>query len=130
MKEIIVGRNTCDFCGGSGELPIVDSVDPPRVGGSAPCVCAVQLMWDGRTLWVNGSDGGSIARFGPAGIDIHRPALEQLEGKNQCLDCVPAAGYEDVFSGKQGRDHPLWPEFESKLVQHYGIVIPEGFMEG
>jgi len=125
MDEIVVGRETCMLCGGDGSLPVLE-LDPARKSGELTCECAVQLMWDGRTFWVNAGDGSSVARFGPAGIDIHRTAKEQAEGANQCLDCRLAT-MDDVTAGRFGREHRLWPDFEQGLREHYGVVIPEGF---
>lgn len=131
MDEVVVGRLTCEICGGSGSVssPPIDPVDPDDEDedGEAYCSCAVQLQWDGRTLWVNDSSGSSLARFGPAGIDIHRPSAEQMDGAHQCLDCKSAT-VDDVMSGKFGRTHRLWSDFERGLLMHYGVVIPEYFL--
>ena len=125
MDEIVVGREDCPLCGGEGSLPVL-GLDPVRNDGELACECAVQLMWDGRTFWVNAGDGSSVARFGPAGIDIHRTAQQQAEGAHQCLDCRPAT-MDDVVAKKFGREHRLWSDFERSLREHYGIVIPKGF---
>lgn len=122
MMEAIVGRQGCPGCGGSGSIPC-GSVDGAGMAEGI-CSCAAQIMWDGRTLWVNGSDGSSIARFGPAGIDIHTMTTDQLDGKSQCLHCV---GADLLDLGKRGRAHPLWGEFSKALREHYGIRIPENF---
>jgi hypothetical protein len=47
-----------------------------------------EVTSDGVTVWVNGSEG-CIGRFGLNGIDIHRPASEQV-AKGQCLHCTHA----------------------------------------
>ena len=125
-KETVVGRVTCEMCGGSGKLPVF-GLDPVRVEGEAPCPCAVELLWDGRTLWVNETAGGSIARFGPAGIDIHRSTLEQVKGGHQCLHCVPATMEEVADRKARGSNHRLWGEFVEALKRHHGVEIPEGF---
>lgn len=128
MEETVVGRVTCDLCGGSGRLPVLN-LDPVRTVGEAYCVCAVQLLWDGRTLWANSTEGHSIARFSVAGIDVHKPLADQLNGEHPCLNCEPSER-EDIVSGSVGRTHRLWGTFESAMKEHYGVVIPEDFARG
>jgi hypothetical protein len=125
MDEVTIGRETCDLCGGSGRLPIL-KLDPVEVTGEAHCFCAVQLLWDGRTLWANDMSGASIARFSLAGIDVHNGLSAQLNGARQCLDCVPAER-GDFVSGSVGRSHRLWDTFERSMREHHGVVIPAGF---
>lgn len=125
QQEIVVGRETCDLCGGTGRLPIL-SLDPVEVTGDAHCVCAVQLLWDGRTVWANDLSGSSIARFGLAGIDVHSSFDAQLNGAHQCLDCVRSER-SDLVSGSVGRAHRLWDTFERSMREHYGVVIPAEF---
>lgn len=43
---------------------------------------------DGVTVWVNGSAGECIGRFGRNGIDIHTTIEAQTSGKPQCLHCT------------------------------------------
>lgn len=73
-----------------------------------------ELSHDGKTVWVNGPDGCCLARFSKKGIDIHRTAMEQERG--QCLDCK--AGPLEASD---------WELFRTKMVQYYGIEIPQKF---
>ena len=69
---------------------------------------------DGTTVWVNGV-GGCIARFGKAGIDIHRPLSEQRT-KGECLFCTHGfVTPED------------WPLFQAKVLEHFGITVPDKY---
>lgn len=69
----------------------------------------VQIQSDGKTCWVNGPSGDCIGRWSPSGVDVHRSAEEQLEGRGQCLDCVP---------------HGSWPYFVTSMLKHYGVEVP------
>lgn len=68
------------------------------------------VLSDGETVWVNGPEG-CIARFGRAGIDIHRPASEQLE-KGQCLHCThgPTTAND-------------WQTFVLEVDQFFGVKV-------
>jgi hypothetical protein len=41
---------------------------------------AHEIISDGRTVWVNGSDGICLARFSRFGIDVHNDAFGQMAG--------------------------------------------------
>ena len=50
-----------------------------------------QILSDGRTVWVNGLSGESLARLssfrGMAIIDIHNKLDAQRQTGSECLDC-------------------------------------------
>ena len=71
----------------------------------------VQIIADGRTVWVNGPSGGCIGRFGISGIDIHREPREQQE-KGECLYCTHA-----VTTRKD------WDTFVEKMRELYGVAL-------
>lgn len=71
--------------------------------------CAVS----GRTVWINGPDGGSIARFGLGGIDIHRTAREQA-AQGACLYCTHTSP-----------TRADWDLFVDKVRELYGIEVGE-----
>jgi len=66
---------------------------------------------DGRTVWVNGSDGCCLGRFSRFGIDVHKDYAGQMNG-GQCLDCKPG---------------PLtsadWDRFVEGIATYYGIRV-------
>jgi hypothetical protein len=67
-----------------------------------------ELLYDGRTVWINGSDGSLLGRFSRNGIDVH--------GDSHCLEggCEP---------GPCDTSH--WERFKAKMLQHYGVEVPE-----
>lgn len=73
-----------------------------------------QIESDGTTVWVTGSSGECIGRFGRMGIDIHNEAAAQLAGKPQCLECT----HGPVTLAE-------WERFRAAMVEHYGIEVPE-----
>lgn len=75
------------------------------------------ITTDGKTVWVNSEDGSSIGRFGALGVDIHRSATEQLDGKGECLLCT---------HGRTGPDE--WKMFVEGMMSLYGITIAARYM--
>lgn len=73
---------------------------------------AYDVTSDGNTVWVNGPEG-CIGRFGKGGIDIHRPASEQME-KGQCLHCTHAITTDDD-----------WRTFVAEMDQFFGVKITD-----
>ncbi|WP_396334122.1 hypothetical protein [Burkholderia anthina] len=68
----------------------------------------------GDTVWVTGKDGSCIGRFSKRfGIDVHRTAVEQLEGAGQCLQCT---------HGAAGRVE--WAAFREAIRSYYEIEVP------
>jgi hypothetical protein len=47
----------------------------------------LEIWGDGRTVWVNDSEGCCVGRFCRAGVDIHHGAETQVQTGQQCLDC-------------------------------------------
>lgn len=76
----------------------------------------VQVQSDGRTCWVNGRDGMSLARFGPVGVDIHKTTDEQLAGKH-CEDCFKRTDDPEAD----------WAKFVIGVASTHGICIPAKF---
>ncbi len=73
---------------------------------------AAEVSWDGMTVWVNGSDGCCIGRFGRKGVDIHHDATDQMALGRQCLAC--------------SHDHPGTPDWD-RFVDHMaarGAEVP------
>ena len=77
-------------------------------------VGGMEIMSDGRTVWVNGSDGGLLGRFSRAGIDIHHPVAAQVETGKQCLNCKPGP--------TDGTD---WTAFRDGMRDIYGAEISD-----
>ncbi len=76
-----------------------------------------QIMSDGTRVWVNGSDGASLARLGRFGrvamIDVHKPLREQGRG-GECLDC------------RGDLDGPLaWRCFVDSVKLHHNVRVGE-----
>jgi hypothetical protein len=89
--------------------------------GMKPMVSAMlnghEVLWDGRTVWVNsGVDGSSIGRFSSGGVDVHFPASVQTETGKQCLACTSSC------------DRAAWDFFKTKMLEHYGVTIPDAAM--
>jgi len=76
-----------------------------------------ELFGDGYTVWVNASDGSSIARFGRMGIDVHTSATAQADGAVQCLACTH--GQTDLAD---------WRRFQELLIEHYGIIVDDSYI--
>ncbi|APU88921.1 hypothetical protein Rctr197k_115 [Virus Rctr197k] len=74
-----------------------------------------QVVSDGKTVWVNGPDGGCVARFSfTGGIDIHKTAMKQIETGKACLDCKPGPSTSAD-----------WEHFKEQVALHYALVIPD-----
>lgn len=73
----------------------------------------VEVLWDGRTVWVNDATGCCIGRLSRFGVDVHRSGPEQVEDGQQCLDCVHLP---PVLA---------WPRFILSMAQHHGVLVPE-----
>lgn len=72
----------------------------------------VEIVSDGEIVWVNGGPaGGSIARFGKRGIDVH--TLDTTG----CLHCThEPTGLED------------WEIFKAKVLEHHGVEVADEHM--
>ena len=71
---------------------------------------------DGRTVWVTGSDGSCIGRFGRMGVDVHRPFEQQLDGKGECLTCT---------HGPTGDAE--WQLFVAEMLRHHEVGINDAY---
>lgn len=70
---------------------------------------------NGATVWVNGDDGSCIGRFSKVfGIDVHTTATAQMDGASECIFCTKTPG------GPQD-----WAKFREKVLEAYGIDVPE-----
>lgn len=72
-----------------------------------------QVMWDGKTVWVNsGIDGSCIGRFGKVGMDVNLPETEQMETGARSLESF--------------RDQTMegWGKFCGLMHKHYGVTVP------
>lgn len=76
-----------------------------------------EIASDGVTVWVNGPDGSSTARFGRMGIDIHRSMAEQIASRDPCLQCTHAP-----------TTRADWDTFKAGMLKHYGLEIPDKYM--
>lgn len=70
----------------------------------------VQIASDGRTVWVNGTDGCCVGRFSRGLMEVHRTATGQIETGEECLDC---------------RHEASWADFVAAIKAHYGIVVSD-----
>jgi hypothetical protein len=57
--------------------------------GSVMIETETEITTDGKTVWVNDSQGCCIGRFSKHGIDVHHGIETQMEIGKQCLDCKP-----------------------------------------
>jgi|HubBroStandDraft_2_1064218.scaffolds.fasta_scaffold496597_2 hypothetical protein len=74
-----------------------------------------EITSDGKTVWINGPDG-LLGRFGPHGIDIHRPLRDQSE-HGECLHCTHV------------KTSPAdWDIFCAKMQEHFGIQVPPSYL--
>ena len=80
---------------------------------------AVETISDGRTVWVNGADGMCLARFGRAGIDVHRNFAAQASGEPECLACT----HEPTHLAD-------WRRFQILTRRHHGIGVGDEHMPG
>jgi hypothetical protein len=80
-----------------------------------------EVTWDGRTVWVNsGIDGGSLARFSRAGVDVHTSTSEQLLSGRQCLACTHRRGEDMTLAA--------WAQFKALVRHFYAVTIPDAAM--
>jgi hypothetical protein len=79
-----------------------------------------QVMSDGKTLWINGPQGESVARFTAnqylklAVVDVHADIETQRITGEQCLACE---------HGEPTRE--IWERFKAAVLEHYGLKVPE-----
>lgn len=73
-----------------------------------------EILSDGKTVWINASDGSCIGRFSRFGIDLHRSATDQMSGHPECLDC----------SHERPRLEE-WRRFQAGAATHYGVIVPD-----
>lgn len=73
-----------------------------------------EVIFDGKTVWVNGPDGHCLARFGIKGLDIHKTAELQIKTETQCIACT--------HSRPNLSD---WGAFKNKVSELYGALIPD-----
>jgi hypothetical protein len=75
---------------------------------------SVEIMSDGATVWVNGSDGGNVGRFSRSRLDIHHAVEVQVETGATCLNCRP--GPTDVAA---------WRRFCADMRALFGVSISD-----
>lgn len=75
-----------------------------------------EIRSDGKTVWVNDTDGRCLGRFSRFGIDVHTDAAGQSSGVT-CLDCKPGPTTVDD-----------WMRFREDMLQFYGIRVAERHM--
>lgn len=114
MRTLIQGRTHCTECSGSG-------VRDKRLlyqDDWTYCACAVELVFDGVSFWVNERDqhGMNLARFSRLGIDIHRPF------SRICMTCM-YTGDESLFGSSQA-----WQRFLELLEHYHDVKVPESFV--
>jgi len=80
-----------------------------------------EVLWDGRTVWVNsGVDGMSLARFSAVGIDVHKTAEEQSMSSSPCLACSHRAGAPMSLED--------WQRFQDLMREHHEVAVPDDVM--
>ncbi len=78
----------------------------------------VRVAQDGKTVWVNGPDGGAIGRFSKQfGMDVHSTAVEQMSSGRQCVGCT---------HGPAGEEE--WEVFRSKMLEHHGVRLKRNLL--
>lgn len=75
-----------------------------------------QIETDGRTVWVNGSDGMCLGRFSRFGIDIHRTFAEQAAGLGECLECTHKVA-----------TNADWERFQVGMMAHHKVIVGAQF---
>ena len=86
----------------------------PTVQQSA--IGEVEVLDDGRTVWVNHCSGYAIGRFGPYGIDVHR-TIEEYSSGSECLACT------------HGETHlNAWRQFQALMQEHYAVTVSDRHM--
>lgn len=76
-----------------------------------------EILWDGKTVWINTPQGMCVGRFSQMGIDIHHDFLKQQTEGTQCLQCKKGpCTLED------------WDTFVEGMKTHYKINIPQKAM--
>lgn len=85
----------------------VVSIDALPVGGGP-----IEIIADGRTVWINGPDGSCLGRFGALGVDVHRSATDLLAGKSQCLVCTHRRATKAD-----------WQMFVDAMHVHHAVVV-------
>ncbi len=71
----------------------------------------IEIVSDGRTVWVNGPDGCCLGRFSRFGIDVHKDAAGQQQG-SQCLDCTHTTPTDMD-----------WARFVLNMMLHHDVVV-------
>lgn len=74
----------------------------------------MEIVSDGKTVWINSEAGCCLGRFSKNGIDIHKDVEQQMTDGQQCLDCKP--GPVNLFD---------WRRFQSGMLRFYGVVVTD-----
>ncbi len=78
-----------------------------------------QVAWDGHTVWINGPDGMSRARYSKhAGIDLHHDTTTQLATGHACDNCGPGDWPTFVGLIRERLDLELPPEAEPRDAEN------------
>jgi hypothetical protein len=72
-----------------------------------------EILSDSKTVWINGSDGCCLGRFGRYGIDVHKTAVLQFS-EGQCLTCTAGATTAED-----------WTQFKHEMLAHHKIEVPD-----
>ena len=72
-----------------------------------------EIIWDGRSVWVNDETGCCIGRFTRRGVDVHKTGPDQVATGIQCLDC-----FHDVEPAH------AWDRFVRSMKLHHGVSVP------
>lgn len=65
-------------------------------------------------VWIHASDGSTVGRFGPFGVDLHTTTTEQMNGATECRFCT---------HGPVGEEH--WQMFRQKAKEFWGVNVPK-----
>lgn len=65
-------------------------------------------------MWVNGTDGMCLGRFGARAVDVHQDTAGQAAGKH-CLDCYLRTSDADTD----------WRRFQAGMLAYHGVTVPD-----
>jgi hypothetical protein len=72
----------------------------------------IEILTDGRTVWVNADPGICIGRFSRLGAEVHNDFEAMTQGGKECLE---------RWHGRMTTKH--WVRWVSSMRRHYGIDI-------
>ncbi|WP_226342922.1 hypothetical protein [Pseudomonas putida] len=78
----------------------------------------LQIAANRQTIWIHSSDGSTVGRFSPRGIDLHNTVTEQLSGLPECRMYTHGSPTQAD-----------WLTFRDRSLEWWGVDIPHNAID-